>query len=348
MVAALALLAAASTAAWAQSESGVRGLNKDAFMRLRLWHDSTTGMYQTRYPIIRRLPPIDASMPPDVRAAYRHLDSIARFDTTRLTLRRVEGWKAMNDTLRGMLRDLYRLTEYNPIIFHQYLAEINLKSGRRYTANMSRIVEELKEAMLRAASGSADRLALYSALYPDYILRVHVVSIDSMLGKPVPSPTSPYVCRARVTVLDTLKGKAFRACEPRLAYRGGSHGSTRQGSAPCFDVEWYAGNYLTGNQSEPILYPLKDSAFLAHDGGFRLQAGQEAIVFIGLDEHLYDSTADFFHNLLQLDASYNALPVINGMVRDMNHVWSDQTELPYDVWRRRFTRIREKILTGMY
>ena len=43
-----------------------------------------------------------------------------------------------------------------------------------------------------------------------------------------------------------------------------------------------------------------------------------------------------------------ALPIIGGQVRDVNHIWSDQTLLGYEEWKRNFMMLRERLLAGTY
>ncbi len=40
-----------------------------------------------------------------------------------------------------------------------------------------------------------------------------------------------------------------------------------------------------------------------------------------------------FDNLdIESTASYNALPIIDGNIRDINHIWSNQTTISYSQW----------------
>ncbi len=124
-------------------------------------------------------------MPYDVLLPYIYLDSIARFDTTGQTFAHSEVWRTMNDTLKGMLRYAYCMMDYNPITLWQYIIETQLKSTK-YKADLYGIMVNLRRAMLYAAPDPQEARALYSIFYPDYILRVKVARIDSMILKTVP------------------------------------------------------------------------------------------------------------------------------------------------------------------
>ncbi len=84
------------------------------------------------------------------------------------------------------------------------------------------------------------------------------------------------------------------------------------------------------------------------NGGFQMQVGQEALVFLTHSGQRYDSTNDYFDLNVDPRASYGALPIINGQVRDVNHIWSNQTMISYDDWKARVYELRNKILTGKY
>ncbi len=86
----------------------------------------------------------------------------------------------MNDTLAGMMTYMYKMTDYNPIIFTQYLSEVSLGRGERYVTSINKLRDNVRDALLQVTPKPADYLGLYSVLYPEYILRVRVTGIDSM------------------------------------------------------------------------------------------------------------------------------------------------------------------------
>lgn len=349
-LAALMLLATAfTTQGFAQNESGVRPMNKDRFKHVGYWYDSTTAMYQEQYPIIRSLPPLSTGMPFDILLSYIYLDSCARFDTGETVLRKLFHWSTMNDTLKGMLTYYYKLTDYNPIIFNQYLWETNLKIRSKYVAALRPVADALREALLRTAPHREEAQALHAALYADNILRVRVVSVDSMLGKPEPSPLNPYVYRVTAEVLDTIKGRVFAGCGDMQAKTNQDHG-TAQSTAPCIRFIYARGSYyqVLGDNADLPNPPKRDPAFTSYEGGFTMHPGEEAIVFLGQIPSLVDSSNDYFNVWLQSLTSYNALPIIAGMVRDVNHFWSTSDLVTYADWKIRYFQIRDKILTGMY
>lgn len=79
-----------------------------------------------------------------------------------------------------------------------------------------------------------------------------------------------------------------------------------------------------------------------------MRVGQEAVVFLTYDDWLIDATHDYFALKIEPIASVGALPIIDGRVRDVNRIWSNDLLMEYDAWRRRFFQIRDKILSGTY
>jgi hypothetical protein len=335
----------------AQNESGKRPLNRSAFEEQKGWYDATTAMYQVKYPIIRSLPPLSSGMPWDILGSYIYLDSIVRFDNHEQTVASLASWSTMNDTLKGLSKYFYKTMDYNPILLTQYTYEVDLKRGRRYVASVNSIIGELFAAFHRSIPNRAEAPALCSTFFPDYILRVRINAIDSMPLKPWPSRSDSHIFRVTASVLDTLKGRVFSTCTDQ--YSTGSGGSiTAALNPPCIQFGYVHGNYFRtdGLLETPWMYPARDEAFFASpsDNGFAMHPGQEAIVFLSHHGRLLDSSFDYFSLNLDPTAAYNALPIINGQVRDINHIWSGSESIDYADWKARFITLRDKILNGTY
>lgn len=336
-----------------QNEAGIRPINKDRFKEMGFWYDSSTAMYQIRYPILRSLPPINTGMPYDVLRSYLYFDSISRFDIHQTVERASAQWNSSNDTLRNIATHLYRMADHDPIAFAQYQTEVGLKLRSKYVASIASINENARSAIKRVVPKNEDRYALYSLIYTDYILRIRVVTIDSMLGKPRPSSMFPYRFRVTAQVLDTLKGSTFAPCESTgsASFKNDERRMLGATPQPCIQFQYSHGNYFHSKEigsNGKWIYPEQDPEFMAGDGVFMMKPGQEAIVFLRHYASLSDSTADYFDINLEPNASYNALPVINGEVRDLNRIWSPGQSLTYAAWKERFYVLREKLLTGNY
>ncbi len=354
-LAAIVALTAAAPHAAAQNESGRRPINKERFVAAKLWYDTTTALYHHTFPILQSLPPLNSGMPWDVMAAYIVADSIARFDATNMVERGLRLARTLNDTIRGIARYLYAMADYNPVLLKQYGIEVSLDRGNRYHASILAIAQEAKETIWQATPNRTDARALFSGIQADYILRVHIIAVDSMVYRQGTYTDGSYVYRVTCVVLDTLKGRVFPSCTGDADNRD----AAQQASAgSCIQFLYTAKTWWDPNATDMALTNrnhgglafARDSAFCtgAIDSTFRMRTGQEAIVFLSYRNHLYDSTHD--HIQLDLDplASFGALPIINGRVRDVNHFWTNDLWTDYPAWRLRFLAIRNQLLTGSY
>lgn len=350
LLAGFSLLVIPAFRAYGQNESGMRDIDREKLRGSGRWYDSSTAMYQVRYPILRSLPPLNSGMPYEVLRSYIYLDSIARFDFNHTVERASERWEQVNDTLKTLAKHLYRLTDYDPMIFTQYENEMGLSSGSKYVVSMAAIHQNVRGAIRRAFPGTQEGSALYSLLNADYVLRVRVTGIDSMPIRSQGGSLFPFRFRVMAQVLDTLQGAVFMPCA------GQSDVNTkkrRSGSGwhPCIQFQYSPGNYFNFgdmNTDDGWMYPERDPEFTTGDGFFTMKKGQEAIVFLRHSVSLSDSSADYFDLNLEPHASYNALPIINGKVRDRNKIWSGSQLLNYNQWVQRFNKFRDQILKGDY
>ncbi|MEP7218197.1 MAG: hypothetical protein ABI876_04740 [Bacteroidota bacterium] len=333
-----------SAVVFAQNESGVRPINKGAFQKLGFWYDSSTAVFQIRYPIIRNIPPISTGQPFQILLDYIYLDSALRVGGGGALDKRVKAWTSLNDTMTSILQGFYQMVDYNPIIFSQYLYETSLN---RYKTAGIWGKEALLDKFLQVTKTMPTSRAYYSALLAEYVLRVQVVSIDSAFQKQTPLGYKCYRVTARI--LDTLKGKVFAAVPCELP---GVKGTPNQTLSECWRMQFQYTplNYsaVGSNSEDPYLYPERDSAFMNGRGEFRMSVGQEVVVFLSQVDGRVDSSYDYLDLGVEPRASYNALPIIDGNVRDLNHVWSGSTILPYEEWKGKFMEIRNGILTRSY
>lgn len=338
----------------AQNESGSRYLHEERFKALGLWYDSTTAMYQMQYPIIRNMPPVSPSMPLDMLLAYVITDSLCRFAPQKDVTQIVNNWETMNDTLRYAGMYLYEMLDYNPVIFTQYQDQVTLLRKMPFQTNLRMLRYSIMEKYSTLLSPQSERNAAYTLLGSDYILRIQVVRIDSMPTKFNASGELRY--RVTAKVLDTLKGQVYQSapCYP-------NNNLTRNVeslSYPCIYFQYSSYHYfdpssiigLTAGNKEPsgFAYEYQDSAFMRSPNEFAMQPGQEAIVFMEHANQRFDHEYDYYDLSVSPALSYNALPIINGQVRDVNNVWSSNLWMSYAEWKARFLQLRDKILHNLY
>ena len=199
---------------------------------------------------------------------------------------------------------------------------------------------------------SERRAGMLALLEAGYILRIRADAIDSMLSGSS-EPTAKYIYRITAAVLDTLKGHVFVSC-PRFVATKDITTTERSiaASESCMQFIYVKGLYSDPNQlpsGAPHLYTARDPEFATGpDSLFSMKVGQEAVIFLRHSGWRVDSTYDYYHVRLEERASFGALPIIGGQVRDVNHIWSDQTLLGYEEWKRNFMMLRERLLAGTY
>lgn len=332
----LLVLAGAEKSA-AQNETGRRVISRTAFNAH--WYDSAKHYYYLHVPIIRTLPPLNTDMPAEVLRAYIHLDSLARFNDDGLIRQLSSAWVAKSALLRKTLASYYTVMDYDPLRYQQYDYETALKSWL-FRSELGGTTRFLPNALAEAASVPDEAAALKAVLMPDYVLRIKVLAVDSI---PTGAPFgSPYIFNVTAQVQDTLKGQKFVTCEEQRG--AGASQPAASSASSCLYFQYNPRTYADYD----IPNKTADSAFINAGRKFAMRPGQEAVVFLHFSEQKFDSTHDAFELFLGPPGSGATFPVIDGQVRDVNHIWSPETLMPYAAWKRRFLELRDKILNGTY
>ncbi len=333
----LLLVLAGAGQSTAQNETGRRVISRTAFAPY--WYDSTRDRYHLRVPIIRTLPPLSSDMPAEVLRAYIHLDSLARFNTDGGLVQFSKAWVEKPALLKKTLSSYYSVMDYDPLRYQQYDYETALKSWL-FRSELGGTTRFLPDALAEAASVAGEGAALKTILMPDYVLRITVLAVDSI---PTGAPFgSPYIFNVTAQVQDTLKGQKFVTCQEQRG--GGSSQTAAMSASSCLYFQYNPRTYADYD----IPNRKSDSAFINAGRKFAMRPGQEAVVFLHFSEQKFDSTHDAFELFLGPPGSGATFPVIDGQVRDVNHIWSPETLMPYAAWKRRFLELRDKILNGTY
>ncbi len=321
----------------AQNESGQRVISRTAFASH--WYDSARHYYYLHVPIIRTLPPLGSDMPERVLRSYIHLDSLARFNQNGGLVESSSAWTAAPALLQKTLASYYSVMDYDPLRYQQYDYETALKSWL-FRSELGGTTRFLPDALAETASVPGEAAALKAILLPDYVLRIKALAVDSI---PTGAPFgSPYIFNVTAQVLDTLKGQKFMTCEEQRG--GGASQPAAISALPCLYFQYNPRTYADYD----IPDRKADSTFINVGRKFAMRPGQEAVVFLHFSEQKFDSTHDAFELFLGPPGSGATLPVIDGEVRDVNHIWSAETLTPYAIWKRRFLELRDKILNGTY
>jgi len=374
---ALSMLLLSVEEVYAQNESGTRyylAPYETSLRSQRRWFDSTTDMNQHRFPIIRSVPPLSTAMPLNVLLSYIYTDSLLRFAPKRSIKNRISSWTSLNDTLRWMAYGDYVMNDYNPILFRQYrqetsnLKETNTGPNRikrigstdtlppysgKYKSTYNDINPHLELAIANLLPDKSESKAMMSLLTCDYILRIKVLSIDSMLDKLSGSSwPGSYYYYVTAMVLDTIKGKVL---PPFFSNNLGKKSENTLQTSNAILLKFgyidriYHSLGVVGNEGVHR-YSTADSAFTKNGDSyiFSMKPNQEAIVFLSYCNYFRDFQNDYYDLSLNSLASFAALPIIDGNVRDVNKVWSSNLLSPYSTWKSNINAFITKILTRNY
>ncbi len=308
-----------------------------------VWYSPNFDQFEVQYPKLNAVPPLSTGMDYETLLSYIYLDSLMR-NTNRdmLYMNYLTRWtntKTKNDTIVQAVKYLYKLVDYDPVRFAQYL--VNL--GEPYTINLRAVRGWVSElfynivGMYGTNSQSMDHL-----INSDYILKVHVNSIDSLPQRTYPPNKgiypNKYTHRVNATVIDTLKGKVYKNRIEQGMNAIEEHQEKIQS-----DVSEIYFTYGTGPYDNNVT-PFKIDPTLKNSrGNLQLRAGQDLIVILEHDSYLWDNNYDYFD--LSLLCVY---PIIEGQVKDGTNVWSNSASLSYEDWKAYFFLIREMLLNGDY
>lgn len=365
----------------AQNESGHRSFPLGAMKAVDELFDSTNAMYQLQYPIIRSIPPLSTSMPYGVLISYIYLDSLLRMSTDKQLDSVIKSWRTTNDTLKTIIKALYLICDYNPIIFTQYMDEqsryMSQQTGRigkveyldtnykpdttapiiyqgRYSSGLYWAEMELLSKLFNVVNPEYKQ-SFYSLIYSDYILRIKVIGIDSFINKNAPSVNSKdYRYNVTAQVLDTIKGKVFKSI-PITALQ--KKEEKNRSLALNKDYPFMTFQFLKRNYMQPTIKATVDTLndlkeeqeFVIDNGKFYMKVGQEAVVFLRHKNALMDLENDYYDLGVEPSCSYNALFIDEkNNIRDLNKFWSPNVTLNYNTWKIRIKNLINKILNMDY
>lgn len=353
-----------------------------------MWYDTNSAMFQKQYPIIRNLPPINTGMPIDILLSYVYLDSLLKYTDRHKTDSLIKSWTGMNSNLANSLKYLYKIIDYNPIIFNQYTNEatLNRKSlstpltyliyehtdsitgefnGIRdtipndtshaqdgtYTNNLIDMVPKLCSKIWNLAKDSNvtpfTKTAYWSALYSDYILKIKVLHIDSIKNKNTPLDYKRYNVTAQV--LDTIKGQVYQRFILPSNFDKNVNYIQDYINYPLIQFQYTPNNYYDSRgDSHPSEDKISDSLFKDNKGHFKMNINQEAVVFLKHCNYLIDFQNDYYDLDLEPTCSNNALPIINGEIRDINHYWSNSDYMSFTSWKNLYLQLKNQIINITY
>lgn len=305
----------------------------------RLYRDGLPA-YHIQYPALRQSPVTIVDIPRNVRSAYLYLDTLMRTPEAVNMFQKIDLKSINAGALARLASSLYQMSDYNPVIYSQYVDGNELRSEENYRFDLRRFSDAVYTRFRGQMNSHAP--ASYALLYADYILRVKIHAVEPSFDE---GQLESQFYRVTAEVMDTVKGRYFQPYErPSLA------AYVRPWAISTIQFQYTPDNYLevsnTVRDRDDLKFPYtrKDPAFMTGEGRFGMTPGQEAIVFLRHEGRLVDADNDYYYLHLEPWASYNALPVLDGMVRDVNNIWSDRELLSYNEWRSRFQLLRGQIV----
>lgn len=315
------LLLVAILSLLASQAQAKRPMNKTALQKNHAWYDSSSAMYQTKYPRLDSLPPWRVDMPLDVKQAYVLIDSLMKSTPMTVSVERMSAWSSWNVTIKAIAKYFNELVDDDPISFFEYCRELSSHRAIYKNALLHQLVSNFEHKFLDLWPTDSSRLALYSLLVADGIYRVKIKSLDSMVEKP-PFGNGQFLYEATAQVIDTLKGKRFKSV-------------MLQDRTVQLKFLFSPRNY---DVNPDFYYTKKDTALEDGKYAFHMKVGQEAIVFLTFQNCLVDSGFDYVDVEVDSRCSFNALSISGGFVNDINHVWSQgEASMPYTEWKARYS-----------
>jgi len=326
---------------YSQNETGIRALNYN-YSGVR--EEALT--YQQIFPIIRNIPPVDTIMPIQVKNAYLVVDSIAKLLTTQTAIAFIKNLQPDSDTMKYIMKYLYLLQEYDYIRFEQYLTEVSYNNSGKYRLNLSEILYPIIMKMYK--SNDSQKYRRLSLIDCGIIVKGVVVKIDSM-KPPIwyrsDSDSGKYIYyNLTLNILDSLKGTIL----PMTVHNTLKNKEKIQSfSYPTFNVEFGEGalpqtTEYWGAENSP--FRLVDFTMLdQHKRMLRFRLGDTAIIFLNNVETMSNREYDYIRLCLNNFYGYPVFPVRNGLVRDVNRIWSNDEFTPYETWKNTFNNVKNSI-----
>lgn len=338
----------------AQNETGVR-FDTNYIKKLTQRFDPKDAHFKEVFPIIRSIPPISPNMPSGITTSYHFIDSLLRLGKFEFSGQYYDKWNINRDSLKLFAKMLYEMSDFNPILYNQYTDETLLYTQypqyrhinpfyffRNSIQSKSSLSSQLKQ----------EQFAIYAALTSDYILRISVVSIDSTDDIVPPLDYKSY--RVKAKILDTIKGRNLPIhCDSALMIKQSKivHKNKKNKTTDCymyFQYSPYVYEAYNESSSESRTFLKRDSVFTQFGGTFKMQKGQEAIVFLTFQNGRLDSKNDYYDISVSRHCSNGALSISNGIVTDVNKVWSPNATTSYSSWKASYRAIVDKILKGTF
>lgn len=323
---------------FAQNESGER---KQILLHPKY---SENYQYNRKVPILKIFPSRDSTLPIEVFKAYKYYEDLLKNDyknyidiLSNVSLRRKNASDI--DSIRYLWKCLYLIDDFDPIKSNQFSIETILDSGKSYNFNSNHFAYKISNTILELPKRRKRKI--YSMLQAKYVLKVVIQQSYEIESKDLNGfNSSQYEC----TIIDTLKGKIHTSNFSENEYNYEKNSSRIESKN--FSFVTSVPMEFVWHSAGPVLYQKSEPMFRGNKGDFiTFKSGDTAIVFLSFSySFVPEKNFDKFILRIESDASNGALPVIKGMVKNINKVWSDELYLPYEEWKEEFEKSKRFIL----
>jgi len=255
-----------------------------------------------------------------------------------------------NDTLHTLWKYAYEMMDYDPLRIYQFLNDQDIERSiyrNISTYNFYRMIGKIGKI------DNSKNWQLYAALNSMYILRVTVLSIDSMKSSIISLGDSNQFNHYQITciVTDTIKGKVIPMSLPDNNLNSKNFKSNSSYNYPTFKfitTSYSSPQFINATHFTPQFKKVDSLIFDFSRMIMRLKPGQEVIVFLQPTDCIWTKTHDYFRLVVAYPYSGGVLPIVNGMVSDINKIWSDSTLIPYNSWKGKYNEAVDIIMTKGY
>ena len=258
-------------------------------------------------------PPLSLSMPLDVLIGYIMLDSICRnsyYDDVKSFIER----QTYNDTIRYIMRYLYKTIDFNPIKFFQY----NHFVDATYKIDSKTVFDWIAQKIKKVSPMPYLDYVLFNS---NIIARIHVSDTLTRInpGSIIKKNLSIVTCE----ILDTIKGKQLPHCK---------NFDLTQPIMPMYDQNNFPENCLEFTYSTDWIRNGDDNLTLLDTNGLPwIKKDKDYIVFLNLITICSDSN-NIYYSLRPVSSEskvFLMFPIENGIVLDIGNDFGFGTGLTF-------------------
>jgi hypothetical protein len=248
-----------------------------------------------------------------------------------------ESGKVRNDTITALIKYLYKMKDYDPVRFAQYM---HSTTEKYYKSNLNCLQSDVTEIFDKIIMNTPKFYSMCDLMYSDYILRIKINSIEI---KTMDKSPYMYLYNVCATVLDTLRGKVFQNCVCSNELPKISPTDSNRQNRSNISFTYISSTYMDASYSWKYDESVLEQSGTTIPKYILLKTGQDLIVSLRYGNYKWDYDNDYLE--LTLD---NVMPVIDNQVVDLNKEWSDKPKLDYKYWKQEFLKRVTMLLNGEY